>query len=284
MSPVSTLDLRRCALAVAVLHDIDLRPSLSGLVVAGDPPLRISWTECRRALGGVDPESSQARDRMARWVVVRRWLADRPAADLAERLRPVGMPVESPVHPGLDWVRKRVHGDALDIGPGFAGLDATQPDAVVTVPQTLLDAAGIDIDPWWGDAEVYLERMGRMASERYRLRPTDAVRPMGDCDVVTLLGSGTFRRVLAGDVADGMRAMAVPMRTRGWLDLARVDPAFALAAASLTSPEERGFSRPLLVTREEVAMAREGGHAAELVLRDPAATTPLGVRDVLYHL
>ncbi len=280
---VSPLDLRRCALAVAVLHDIDLRPAAAGVLLTAAPQVRMSWDECRRAIAGADPDGIEARERLARWILARRWLADHPAADLAERLRPVGMPVQAPEHPGLDWVRRRVHGDTLDVGPGFVGLDPARPDAVVPVPQTLLDAAGIDIDPWWEQAEAYLERMGRMASERYRLRRSDPIRPMGDCDVVTLLASAALRQVLAGDVSDGMRAMAVPMRSRGWLDLARIDPAFALAAAALTGPEDRGFPRPLLVTRDEVVMARDGGHPAEFALRDPAAA-PLGLRDVLYHL
>ena len=66
----------------------------------------------------------------------------------------------------------------------------------------------------------------------------------------------------------GLRSAAVPMRRRGWLDLARIDPAFALAAAALTDPEERGFARPLLLTVDEVVHRRRGRRPAELALRE----------------
>src|SRR5881398_251234 len=94
--PESTM-LRRCALAVAVLHDIDVLPAIDGVVLAGTPPLEVSWAECRRALGGVDPESDDGRHRLARWLLLRRWIADRPLEDMAERARPFGAPVESPL-------------------------------------------------------------------------------------------------------------------------------------------------------------------------------------------
>ena len=79
-----------------------------------------------------------------------------------------------------------------------------------------------------------------------------------------------------------MRAIAVPMRSRGWLDLRGIDPAFSLAAAALTDPVDRGFHRPLLLTAEEVALVPEGGRPAEVVLRDHAPATS-DDRDVLYH-
>jgi hypothetical protein len=275
-------ELRRCALAVAVLHDLDVLPAIDGIVLPGPPAVEVSWTECRRALGGVEPETDDGRYRLARWLLVRRWLADRPLDDLVERARPYGAAVESPLHPGLDWVRRRVHGDALDLGLGFAGLDPREPDRVVPVPQILLDSAGVDADDWWPTAVVYLEQMGRMATERMQRRPQAPLRPMGDCDVVTLLGSMTLRAAMVEDLADGMRAVAVPMRNRGWLDLSRVDPAFSAAAARLTAPDERGFSRPLLVTREEVALAPEGGDTVRPAIEDRIAPV-IDLRDVLYH-
>jgi hypothetical protein len=274
--------LRRCALAVAVLHDLDILPGIDCIVLTGTPTVEVTWTECRRALGGVDPESDDGRHRLARWLMLRRWLADRPLGDLAERARPFGSPVESPLHSGLDWVRRRVLGDALDLGFGFVGLDPRDPDKVLPVPQRLLDSASISVDEWWPTAVVYLERMGQMATERMARNPKAPLRPMGDCDVVTLLGSMTFRTAIADGATDGMRTIAVPMRNRGWLDLARVDPAFSAAAARLTPPDERGFSRPLLVTREELVLAPEGGDVVSLLDEDTVAEV-IDLRDVMYH-
>ncbi len=275
-------ELRRCALAVAVLHDLDVLPAIDGIVLTGTPTIEVTWAECRRALGGVEPETDDGRHRLARWLLLRRWLAERPLGDLAERARPYGTPVESPLHTGLDWVRRRVLGDALDLGFGFVGLDPRDPDKVLPVPQRLLESANVNVDDWWPTAVVYLERMGRMAAERMERNPKAPLRPMGDCDVVTLLGSMTFRARMVDDVADGLRTVAVPMRNRGWLDLSRVDPAFSAAAARLTAPEDRGFPRPLLVTREEVALAAEGGDVVGSVLRDELATV-IDLRDVMYH-
>jgi hypothetical protein len=276
--------MRRCALAVAVLHDIDVVPAIDGIVLPGRPAVAVSWQECRRALGGVDPESQDGRHRLARWLMLRRSLADRPLEDLAERARPYGATVESPLHPGLDWVRRRVLGDSLDIGLGFVGLDASDPDRVLPVPRALLEKTGVNGDDWWLNAVVYLERMGRVAAERLARKPDAPLRPMGDCDVVTLLASLTFRAAIVAGEADGMRAVAVPMRNRGWLELSRVDPAFSAAAAQLTSPEERGFTRPLLVTRDEVQIAPEGGDVTGAVLHDGLAQViDLRSRDVMYH-
>jgi hypothetical protein len=275
-------ELRRCALGVAVLHDLDIVPAIDGVVLTGRPTVEVSWAECRRALGGVEPETDDGRHRLARWLLLRRWLADRPLEDLAERARPYGAAVESPLHPGLDWVRRRVLGDALDIGLGFVGLDPKDPDKVLPVPERLLEVNGIAADDWWPNAVVYLERMGRMAAERLHRTPEAPLRPMGDCDVVTLLASLTLRANMVEEVADGMRTVAVPMRNRGWLDLSRVDPAFSAAAARLTSPEERGFSRPLMVTREEVALAPEGGDVVRPAIEDRIAPV-IDLRDVLYH-
>ena len=66
-----------------------------------------------------------------------------------------------------------------------------------------------------------------------------------------------------------------PTARAGRIDLSRTDPAFALVAASLADPLERGFSRPLLLTREEVVMAREGGDPVLQSLRERAAPDPV---------
>jgi hypothetical protein len=272
--------LRQCALAVAVMHDVDVLPSPLGVVLPGSTDVLLTWAECRRALAGASPETEQARQRLKRWFQLRRWLADRPLEDLAERARPYGSWVESPLHPGLDWVRRRVLGDTLDLGFGFVGLDPTEPDLVLPIPEQLLRAAAVEPSPWWPTAVVYLERMGKMAAERLEHNPQ--LRPMGDCDVVTLLGSRTLRHAIVAGLRDAMRTVAVPMRTRGWLDLNRIDPAFSAAAARLTPMEERGFDRPLLVTRDEVVIARPDGDVIRAGIEDRLAKV-VDIRDVLYH-
>lgn len=269
---VTPTALKRCALAVSVLLDIDAEPVEDGVVVRGVPEVLVSWKECRRALAGADPESDEGRRLLARWLLRRRWLADHTYDDLAERARPVGLPVDHALHPGLDWVRVRVMGGALDLGLGFVGIQPGQPDRVTLMPQTAIDAADLtDVaGAWWLRASNYLERMGALAAERWWRDQVAVLRPMGDCDVVTLLGSWTFRAALAGE-AGGMRPLVVPMRTRGWADLSRIDPAFGPAAAAATDEVDRGFPRPVLITADEVVVVKPGGDPA-VALADPAAT------------
>ncbi|MFL6240100.1 MAG: hypothetical protein ACJ735_11480 [Actinomycetes bacterium] len=276
------LALKRCVLAVSVLDDVALLPRERHVVVAGDPVVRVPYRLVRRALAGAEPESPLARHRLAVLLRAARWAADLGRDGLRVRARPYGVAVDHPEHPGLDWVRDRVMGDTLDVGIGFVGLDPDRPDTVLPVPPGILELMKIDVELWWQDAAAYLDEMAAVASLRQRRQPTPVLRPMGDCDVVTLLGSRIFRVALVRGDPTGMRGVAVPMRARGWLDLAHIDPAFAAAAAAATEPAERGFDRPLLVTADELVQAPEGGRPAEIVLRDPAAATPV-LRDVLYR-
>lgn len=274
-----SVELRRIALAVSVLDDIDIVPLDDGVMLAGAGPVEVSWLELRRAVAGADAESELARARVRAWLHGRRIAADRDLEELRQLARPVGLPIDHPLHPGLDWVRHRVLGDALDLGFGFVGV-GHDPDMVIIVPQGALDAAGVDPAPWWPVARDYLERMGAIAAERLADSPT--LRPIGDCDVLTLLGSQTLRTALCSKDGTGMRAAAVPMRTRGWLDLSRIDPAYTAAAAAATDELDRGFPRPLLLTEDEVTLAPEGGRPAEIVLRDKAADAP-NLRPVLFR-
>ena len=280
MVPPSLLELRRGCLAVSVLQDVDLEPAALGVTLTGSPTVWVSWGECRRALAGHEPESAAGRVRLADWLLARRWSADagRDAVELA--LRPVGLPVEHVLHPGLDWVRERVLGDALDLGLGAVGLDPADPDRVVLLPSTALDALGLSAEVVWQRVRGELEALGELVAQRVRLDPKGQLRPFGDCDAVTLLGARSLRTALARD-GGGLGAAVVPMRRRGWTRLAMIDPAFGPAAAAATPETERGFTRPLLVTADELALVPEGGRP-DLVLRDPAADVPW-VRDVLYR-
>jgi hypothetical protein len=267
---------------VSVLSDLDIRPAEGGIVLPGLPEIFVSDDELCAAVAGADPETGRARRRLERWLTARRAIAERSLDELAETIRPVGLPVGHELHPGPTWVRQPVLGGCLDLGVGFVGLDAGDRDRVVVVPQSVLDTTGIDASPWWRGATEYLENMGALATTRWRRAPSVALRPMGDCDVVTLLASEVFRGALCAD-AGGMRAVAVPVRHRGWLDLSRIDPAFVQAAAAIAGDDERGFPRPVLLTVDEVAMALPGGKPAEIVLRDPAPDNQRWLRDVLYH-
>ena len=274
------VELRRGVLAVSVLHDLDVEPAPLGVVLPGETSVWVSWAECRRALAGYDPETT-GRHRLADWLKARRWAADLTVDELRERLRPVGLPVDHVLHPGLDWVRVRIFGDALDLGLGAVDLDPADPDRVVLLPTPALEHAGLDSDETWTRAAQLLEDLGALAAERVKRDTKGQLRPIGDCDVVTLLGSRALRVALAQE-AGGMAAAVVPMRRRGWTKLAGIDPAFGPAAAAATSAEERGFTRPLLVTADEVQVVAPGGRPAQIVLRDPAAADSWN-QDVLYR-
>lgn len=272
MRPPSLLELRRGCLAVSVLHDVDLEPAPLGVSLTGSPQVWVPWGECRRALAGHDPEGAAGRTRLADWLLARRWSADAGPEAVGRSLRPVGLPVEHVLHPGLDWVRERVLGEALDLGLGAVDLDPADPDRVVLLPATVLDALGLDHDRCWAQAKAHLEVQGVLAAERVRRDPKGQLRPYGGCDAVTLLGARSLRAALAADGA-GLGAAVVPMRRRGWTRLALIDPAFGPAAAAATEAVDRGFARPLLVTADELVLVPEGGRSA-LVLRDPAVSDP----------
>jgi hypothetical protein len=278
------LELRRGALAVSVLHDLDLEPNRQGVRLLGTRPgaktVFVSWVECRQALAGIHPESHEGHARLARRLHVRRWVADRSRLELLERIRPVGLPHAHPLHLGRDWVRRQVLGDALDLGLGLVDIHPDDPDRVMAVPPPALEAAGLDADLLWVHAEDYLEKMGRVAATRLGEDKRGTLRPIGDCDVVTLLGSRSLRAALAAR-AGGLGTVVAPMLRRGWTELALVDPAFAPAAWLATSPAERGFRRPCLVTRDELVVPLDGGRP-EIALRDPVAED-VWRRDVLYR-
>ena len=274
--------LRRCTLAITVIHEVDMVPTDDGIVLLGVPNIPVSFAQLAEAIRGADPAGTVAQDRLHRWLRARHAIADKSLDELAETIRPVALPIGHDQHPGPRWVRQPVLGGSLDLGIGFVSLLAGQPELVFVTPPSVLAAAGIDPSPWWPGAIEYLENMGALATTRWRRDPRAPLRPMGDCDVLTLLASRVLRGALCAD-AGGMRAIAAPVRTRGWLDLSRIDAAFALTAAAIADDESRGFPRPVLLTVDEVSMVAEGGHPADIVLRDPASDAAPWLRDVLYH-
>ena len=271
------MELRRGALAVSVLHDLDVEPAPLGVTLTGEPPVWISWGECRDALSGEDPESPAGRLRLAAWVLARRWAADAGPQTLEQSLRPVGLPVDHVVHPGPGWARERVLGGVLELGFGAVGLDPEDPDRVVLLPVTALESAGLDPDRAWTAVRARLEELGRLAAERVLRDPKGQLRTFGDADAVTLLGARALRTALAAE-AGGLVAAVVPMRRLGWTKLALIDPAFGPAAAAASAAADRGFPRPLLLTADEVTIVPEGGSPQRVALRDVSApsTWPRG--------
>ena len=263
--------LRRLVLMCAVLDDVELDVFDGGVVLRAGAPVEVSWDALRSSVAHCDLEGGDARVRVLAHLRGARACADLGTDGLRARMRPLGLPVDHALHPGPGWARGVVLGGALEIGPGFLGT-AGDPDGVGIIAPRVLADAGVVLEGW-RDAAAYLERMGQLAADRFALRGR-VLRPMGDCDVVTLLGSAAFRRGLLTGERHGMIAVAVPMRTRGWVDLSRIDPAFVLAASGATSPPERGFVRPVLVTADEVTLAVPGG-SAEIPLRDAAAPDPV---------
>jgi hypothetical protein len=268
--------VRRCLLAVMVLHDLDVswdegsRPSGAGLAdvrLEGTSPVRVSGDRLRALVGSDDPEDSATIDRVARWLLLRRAVHELPMPLLREGLRVVGLPVGHLLHPGEQWVEVRVAGGALTLGLGLlpAASDADpQAPTPVPLPPGVLQDAGIDPSTVWPDALRRLEELGSLAAARRRRRPRDPLRPLAEADVVTLLGSRAFRAELAGGPDSrpaGLAGLVVPMRTRGWVSSSAIDPAFGPAAAAATDEQSRGFPRPLLVTEDEVVQVPEGGHA-----------------------
>jgi hypothetical protein len=275
-------------LAVSVLDDVDLDPHPLGVRLPGPHPVTVGWATVRAVSGDAEPGSSAVRRRLGVWLRLRRLVADlaEEAVDvLVESSRALALPPGHVDHGGAAWVCETVLGGALDAGVGVVGL-LGDPDDVVPLHPLVASAAGADSAAWWPQLRRHADTMGALAAHRLARdaatgRP-GVLRPVGGCDVPTLLLSPALRAHLAGGDGSGMRAVAVPVRTRGWYDLARIDPAFVGAAWSATAEVDRGLPRPLLVTADEVRLVSAGGDVVTPVVADPAGRSP-DLRDVRYR-
>lgn len=284
--PADRVALRRGVLAASVLDDIPLEPCPEGVRLGGgwQRPHRVvvPWVRLEQAVAGADPESTAGRLRLRDWLRARVALADGPRS-ARHHLVPLALPVGHALHPGPGWAREPVLGGVLDLGLGLR-VPAGDDDTVVVLAPSVLACAGLDPRHWWAPVRERLDELGLLAVERLTRDESGVLAPTGGCDVLTLLGSRWLRAHLADGDGTGMRALAAPMRSRAWFDLARIDPAFVAAAAAATDEEHRGLSRPLLVTADEVTLAAPAPVArlAQDALVDPAAPDPT-LPQVLYR-
>jgi hypothetical protein len=257
MPPVDELSLRHCVLAVSVLSDVDLSPSDSGVLLPGPSGAVIEWAAIRDAVGGHPPYGSIARHRVETLLRLHRLAIDLGAdagSLFHSAARVVALHPELSEHPGSEWIREPLRGDALDLGIGAHGL-LGEPDRTTPVPPSVLRAIGLRADDWWPGLREHAERMGALAAARLtRDGNSGLVRPVGGCDVLALLSSRTLRQHLAEGDGTGLRGLAVPTRLRGWYDASPVDPAFVRIAWSLTDDHNRGLPVPLLVRADEVTI------------------------------
>ncbi|MFZ0159559.1 MAG: hypothetical protein WAL50_11065 [Kineosporiaceae bacterium] len=251
------------------MDGVDLAPADRGVILAGRPPIGVPWQQLAAACGGRSPVSPAGRRRMAGLLRLSRRFADL-GADAADRLLAdvvvMALPPGHVDHLGPTWTQRQLPGGALCLGLGVRGLldEETMP-----VPAGVLAALGVPVADCWPVARARSERMSGLAVQQVGRAGTHTgvLHPVGGCDVLTLLIGAPLRAALADGDGTGMRALAVPNRTRGWFDLARVDPAYVALAWRLTDEQERGLPRPLLVTRDEVVLPAERGdlsrHAVE---------------------
>ncbi|MGZ4614045.1 MAG: hypothetical protein ACXV4A_00655, partial [Actinomycetes bacterium] len=75
MHAPDALALRRLALAVSVLDDVDIVPLDDGVMLTGPVPVEVSWLELRRTLAGADLEGDVARMRVRSYLTGRRVVA-----------------------------------------------------------------------------------------------------------------------------------------------------------------------------------------------------------------
>ena len=286
--------LRRACLAVSVLEDIDLTPAADGIAVDGPRPSFLPWWVIADEVGEVDPETPAAHRRLSTLLALHRMVAHSPDAGdtFTKAARLLALPADHVYTPGSDWARERILGGALLAG---VGLHDVLGEDTVPLPWSVAEAARVPVAELWGAAREHGDAMARLVIQRLERSPgstedeacvtarQSVVRPIGGVDVLSLLATPGMRRYLAESDRTGMRAIAVPMRSRGWFDLARIDPAFVQAAWTATEPEQRGMPRPMLVTGDEVVLGPTGNPPAE-VLADPAAKVRRSTRSVRFHM
>ncbi len=268
------VELRRVVLALAVMEDVDLTPRDDGVELAAGG--RLGWDDVAAAVGSwaalPDHPVTRLRLRLAAEVVG--VLAVGGVDALLAACHAHGEPTDrAAMACGPGWVRERV-GGSLVLGLGVSDLAGVQgPHPLPPLPG-LAPEVRARLDARWAEVRQDLERLGglveaRVDRDRAEGRPL-VLRPTGTADVVTLLGSRRLRTALASEDGTGMRAVAVPVRDRGWFDLARIDPAYVRVAWTASDPLERAFDTPVLVTADAVDAPAASGDVVTTVMLDPA--------------
>ncbi len=272
--------LRRALLAVSVLDDVDLAPTDDGVVLQvapgdgpgpGRPGVPLSLDAATAVLGPWAPGSPEGHVRLSSWLRAHRAVAAStdPAGLLRRRVRALALTGDAALAPaaGSGWARARVLGGLLVVGLGLVEERARA--STTPLWPDVAAAAGVGevaLGALWGAAAEHALRMGALSATRLQRdgRERGVLRPVGGCDVLTLLATGPVRHELATGDGTGMRTVAVPDRTRGWFDSRRVDAVFISAAWAATPVADRGTAVPLLVTADEVVARQQVGPAGSL--------------------
>ncbi|MFC3687407.1 hypothetical protein [Aquipuribacter hungaricus] len=266
-------ELRQAVLALAVLDDVDLVPGDDGVDLAAGG--RLTWPDVAAAVGAwaALPEHPVTRHRLLVATKVVGVVAVGGADELLGTCHAHGEPADTAtLGCGPAWVRERA-GD-LVLGLGVSDLAGMPGPSPLPPLPSLDDVLAARLAARWVEVREDLERLGglvvaRLERDAQEQRPL-VLRPTGTADVVTLLGSRRLRTALADGDGTGMRGVAVPVRERGWFDLARIDPAFVGAAWAASEPMDRAFGSPLLVTTDAVTVPAVLGDVLAGVLADPA--------------
>src|SRR4051812_26731583 len=135
-----TARLRQCVLAVSVLGDLDIMPSDAGVHLPDSVGTIVGWKAIEDVIGAHDPSGSIARRRVENLLRLHRVVGDL-GQGAPERFRAtarvVALPPNHPEHPGPEWVRETLRGNALDLGIGVLGL-VGEMDRTTPVPPSVL--------------------------------------------------------------------------------------------------------------------------------------------------
>jgi hypothetical protein len=254
-SDAGAAPLRLALLAVAVQHGVDLVHTDAGLVL-GNCERAVPWPVIEQiagvSLATATHEAMVLRLRLA-LPTLQAVLSDPEEASgrLQAAARPLALVPEHTLYPGSQWLRQPVPGDVLHLGIGLLS-PPDWPGRIIPLPPALAAFADLDTDRWWPGLQRHGSAMAGAVAKRMRDRTSGILRPMGGCDVLTLLAAPELRRHLCQE--DGvLRSVAVPNRQRGWFDLRHEDPAFISAAWSLTDPIDQGVPFGLLISPNAVA-------------------------------